>query len=105
MEAGRYSPRTEYVMTHTTASAVITTADRTRVSLRSASSGLSEGSDPTLASRSSQPLLLRSSSTAMRAILPRGGRGAMECTHSLICDVALVAENSVLMVTYRDLDK
>jgi ADP-ribose pyrophosphatase YjhB (NUDIX family) len=29
----------------------------------------------------------------------------MECTHSLICDVAVVAGDSVLMVTYRDLDK
>ena len=29
----------------------------------------------------------------------------MECNHSLICDVAIVADGAVLMVKYADLDK
>ena len=29
----------------------------------------------------------------------------MECNHSLICDVALIAEGSVLLVRYKDVEK
>jgi ADP-ribose pyrophosphatase YjhB (NUDIX family) len=41
----------------------------------------------------------------MEVILTWAKEGALECTHSLICDVAILADDSVLLVAYHDLDK